>query len=341
MTIAPAGTHGSSAAATWVWVDAFDVTASATAPVATPTPNPAATPTPAPVSAPSSAGASRIEQNSSSVTYSGAWYPNNSAFNSGGSSVMGIDASSSATVTFTGTSVSWIGFSDPWSGIAHVYVDGSLVATVDTYSPVQLAQKVQYTASNLTSGTHTMTVSPTSGYGSGSAAAWVWVDAFNISSAGSPVVPAATPSTPTVTPASKPSTPSTATTTRVQQDGGTVKYAGQWFTNNGAFNSGGSAAMSSDPSSSATIGFTGTGIKWIGFGDQWSGIAHVYIDGVLTATVDTFAIVQAAQTVLYNAGNLTNGAHTMMIVPTGLHNASSSANWIWLDAFDVTSVTTN
>jgi hypothetical protein len=86
--------------------------------------------------------------------------------------------------------VKWIGFSDPWSGIAQVFLDGKLVATVDTYSATQVAQKVQYTASGLTDGPHTLTIVVSGSHDTRSAGAWVWVDAFDVT------VPAANPATP-------------------------------------------------------------------------------------------------------------------------------------------------
>jgi len=120
------------------------------------------------------------EQNDPAVQYSGTWYPNQGGFNSGGSAAMAMDAGSQATFTFTGTSVNWVGFSDPWSGIASVYVDGVLKATIDTYSPAQQAQKVQYSTGSLTSGQHTLSIVTTGQQNNQSGAAWIWIDAFNI-----------------------------------------------------------------------------------------------------------------------------------------------------------------
>lgn len=76
--------------------------------------------------------------------------------------------------------MSWIGYSDPWSGIAQVYVDGVLKATVDTYSAVEATQKVQYSVSNLTNGPHTLTILATGQQDSAAAQAWVWVNAFDV-----------------------------------------------------------------------------------------------------------------------------------------------------------------
>lgn len=91
-----------------------------------------------------------------------------------------MDAGSQAKFTFTGSGVTWIGFSDPWSGIATVYLDGVLVGTFDTYSAVQQAQKKQYSNTNLARGTHTLTINVTGQRSPNSQGAWVWVDAFDV-----------------------------------------------------------------------------------------------------------------------------------------------------------------
>jgi len=44
-----------------------------------------------------------------------------------------------------------------------------------------------------------------------------------------------------------------------------------------------------DSGSRASLTFTGTGVSWILYRDEWSGIANVYLDGVLKSAVDTYA----------------------------------------------------
>ncbi len=90
-----------------------------------------------------------------------------------------------------------------------------------------------------------------------------------------------------------------------------------------------------DANARATITFTGTGVKWIGYRDQWSGIARVYVDGVLQTTIDTYASPAQGQAVLYTASGLASGTHTMAIEVAGSHGASSGGSWVWVDAFDV------
>ncbi|MDP9054624.1 MAG: hypothetical protein M3N93_10035, partial [Acidobacteriota bacterium] len=78
---------------------------------ATTTATTAAASAPAP---PAATATTRYEQTDPSVTYTGTWYPNGGAFNSGGTAAMAMTAGTQAQLAFKGTGVNWIGFSDPW-----------------------------------------------------------------------------------------------------------------------------------------------------------------------------------------------------------------------------------
>jgi hypothetical protein len=99
----------------------------------------------------------------------------------GGSAVETTDVPSSVTLTFEGDGVSWIAYRDSGSGIARVYVDGDLAATVDTYSPTTMPQSVMFSVNSLKkNATHTITIQATGTKNPASTAAWVWVDAFQV-----------------------------------------------------------------------------------------------------------------------------------------------------------------
>jgi len=91
-----------------------------------------------------------------------------------------------------------------------------------------------------------------------------------------------------------------------------------------------------DTGSKAKLTFTGTGVKWIGYRDQWSGIAAVYVDGVLSATIDTYSPNAQSQVVNYSISSLTNSTHTIAIRVRGAQDANSAGAWVWVNAFDVT-----
>ncbi len=136
--------------------------------------------------------------------------------------------------------------------------------------------------------------------------------------------------------AATPTTPATPTVVRYQQNSSGATYSGNWYNNNGGFNSGGSAVLAMDAGSQVAFSFTGTKVTWIAYRDQWSGQAQVFIDGVLQGTVDTYLNPSQAQTVAYTSPVLGSGAHTLTISVTGTQSAASGGSWVWVDAFDVT-----
>ena len=288
------------------------------------TPTPAAPTDTAPPTTTASTVVRYEEENNPAVQLTGNWFPNYGAVNSGGSAIMAMDQGSQVTFSFTGTGVQWLGYRDGWSGIAQVYLDGALQGTIDTYSAFAQAQAVLYSLNGLTNASHKLTIAVTGTRNANSGGEWVWVDAFDVS--------VITTTTPIQTASTQPSTP-----IRIEQKDPTVVYTGgTWSTNATAPSSGGSAALSMDANARATVTFTGTAVKWIGYRDEWSGNARVYIDGILKATIDTYASPAQGQTVLYSATGLASGVHMLAIEVAGTHDAVSQGSWVWVDAFDVT-----
>ncbi len=129
----------------------------------------------------------------------------------------------------------------------------------------------------------------------------------------------------------------TATASRVEQDSSSVQYSGTWYTNRNSAHSGGTAALSVSRGDYVTFSFTGTGVKWIAYRDEWSGIAKVYIDGVLKATVDTYSSPAKGQAVVFSTNGLASGSHAITVEVTGTRSLSSAGSWVWVDAFEVVS----
>jgi hypothetical protein len=349
----------------WVWIDAFEVGQSA-GPTATPRPTarPTAGPTPTPTRAPRvtptptgapTPGTTRIEDGDSRIAYAGTWHTNASpnANHSGGTARLAGDAGDTATLTFNGTGVKWQGLKDPWAGIARVYVDGTLRATVDTYSAVEQLRQTLFTLDGLAAGTHTIRIEVTGTRNPSSGAAWIWVDAFDVTNGGAPPtatpMPTATASptapprltptpTPTMAPTATPTTGPTPSVARIEDGDSRIVYAGTWHTNASpsANHSGGTSRLSGEPGVTATLTFTGTGVAWNGLKDPWAGIARVYIDGTLRATVDTYSAVEQLRQVLFSANALGAGSHTVRVEVTGTRHPSSGGDVVWVDAFDVT-----
>jgi Bacterial Ig domain/Bacterial Ig-like domain len=127
----------------------------------------------------------RIEENNPAVSVTGAWVlrgAETAAF-SGSSAGSSHETGATATITFTGTAVSWIGLRCSACGIASVSIDGGATTSVDTVgrsapgSP-GLASEVVFTVSGLAPGSHTMVITVTGGTTSGGA--HVIVDAVDV-----------------------------------------------------------------------------------------------------------------------------------------------------------------
>jgi hypothetical protein len=122
---------------------------------------------------------------------------------------------------------------------------------------------------------------------------------------------------------------------RYEQDDPSVNYTGSWYLSGVFFHSGGSAELSAAGGARAAFTFTGTSVRWIGYRDEWSGQARVWLDGQLLSTVNTYAVPGQAQQPLFSAGGLLLGRHTLEIEPTGVRELLGGP-WVWVDAFEVT-----
>ncbi len=301
-------TRNPASGGSWIWVDAFDIL------------NGAGAAPPAPTVA-----ARRVEQDDPSVIYSGSWHLNRKCGNSGLSATMTPDAGARASFTFEGTGIVWIGAAEEYSGIANVYLDGALQETVDTYRAPARFQRALFTKTGLAAGRHTLEIEVTGSQNPASGGAWVWIDAFEIlSGPGGPAGSGAS------------SGGAGASTRPYEEDSSIVAYSGVWYANHKCGNSGGGAVMAMENGARATVSFTGSGIQWLGLRDEWSGIARVYVDGVLKETIDTYLAPAAFQQVIYRLSSLPAGAHVLVVEATGTRNPASLGSWIWVDAFEIT-----
>jgi len=288
-----------------------------------------------------SGSTTRIEETSAAVTYTGSWYRNANGVHSGGSANGAMDLTSTATLSFTGNSVSFILYTDEWSGYAAISVDGVHKAEIDTYANPAKARANVYTVSGLTDGAHTVSIRPSGQKNVASGGLWIWVDAFDLttspSTSDSGGTPGGTPGGPTEVPIATASK----VVTRVEESAASVGYIGAWYPNRNIVHSGSSAIGSMSRNARAMMTFTGNAVSFILYTDEWSGVATISVDGVVKAEVDTYAAPSKAQAVLYTVSDLQEGPHTVSIGPAGRRNPSSGGLWIWVDAFDVTALTTN
>jgi hypothetical protein len=300
------------------------------------------------VASPPPATATRIENTDLSITYTAgtdislpaAWFHGSTSRDwSGGTASFDRSGGARATLAFTGTSVTWIGFRAWWAGIARVSVDGGAPVEVDLYVGAGLdpgAPKCPdprpagcvdeqtnapvFMASGLGSGPHTLTVEVTGRRNPNAPADCaptlcnaVVVDAFDVAPASPPAV-AGTRFEETAASMSAGWTSEAAGTARA------------W--------SGGAAAVSSTAGARATFTFTGTEVDWVGLRGPQNGIARIFLDGALHAEVDTYSPTEI-QSVVFTALDLVDASHTLAIEVTGLKASAATDARIVVDAIDV------
>ncbi|TFD72022.1 hypothetical protein, partial [Cryobacterium gelidum] len=153
------------------------------------------------------AGTTVVDSNSSQIKYSGTWRTTGSPSDNG-ASIKYSYATSSASLTFTGSTVAYVARTTSSSGTSEISIDGKAVATVNGYSATDKHQQNLFSTSNLSSGTHTIKVSRTGQKDSRSNGTSSIVDAFVTAA---PTAATAVPPAPTPAPAaSTPSVPAPA-----------------------------------------------------------------------------------------------------------------------------------
>ena len=270
----------------------------------------------------------RVEETNPSVSYTVGWTQGDASRTwSGGTAAVSTAPGAQAAFTFTGSSVSWIGGRTPGTGIARVFLDGNLLAEVDTYSKTEEIRVPMFAATGLTDASHTLTIEVTGRQNAAAASNLVVVDAFD--------VPAATIS-------------------RLQETDPSVTYSAGWAQDNQIVTlipsitqgftqgislrlwSAGAARLSTTPGAQATFNFMGTAIDWIGARGNQSGIARVFLDGAFVTEVDLYSPTEQIQAAVFTAAGLADTSHTLTIEGTGRQNAASQNALIVVDAFDVT-----
>src|SRR6185503_4198011 len=66
--------------------------------------------------------------------------------------------------------------------------------------------------------------------------------------------------------------------TRIEQNDSHIIYSGNWYSNDSANHSGGTAALTNAKGARVTLTFTGSGIRWIGVRDGYAGLGTVMLD---------------------------------------------------------------
>jgi hypothetical protein len=275
-----------------------------------------------PIAPPPVTSDNRVEDNSGAVAFTSAWTASPAIYGwSGGSAMQSSTAGARASITFTGTSVRWIGARGRTHGIATVSVDGGPAREVSLFArPTDEVHTPILTISDLGPGQHTLTITVAGRADPQGEGSVVVVDAFDI----------------------QPGT----TVSHWQDTNPGLQWSGAWtkssiyqpYSGSGVQNVPElpvTAQESQAAGAAVTVPFRGTGISWIGYRGPDAGIATVRVDSGAASEIDLYSPVATYQPIVFMATGLADANHALTITATGRRNAASTAARIVVDALDV------
>ncbi len=291
VTIRWTGAKGASTGGTNIGSDAFDVIGSL---IQAPPPLPAPT---------------RYQDTHASLTFAGVWNYSTVSSATGGS-FRHLDGTGSASVTFNGTSLSWVARKSPSYGVAKVTVDNGDPVLVDLYSPTSDYGKNVWNTGPLQARTHTVTIEWTGEKNAAATGTGISLDAFDV--IGTLVRPAGL--------------------VRVEQTDSRLAYAGTWYTFSTTGPSSGSYKRANTSGTAVTVKFTGTYLSWIATAGTTLSKAYVSLDDGPAQTIDLARSAVAYQQSVWTTGTIPGGSHTVKI---WWDTTNAAGKYISLDAFDV------
>jgi hypothetical protein len=258
--------------------------------------------------APPAVGIGTYQDTSSSLNLNGDWTSWADAGHSGGTVRYANTTGASASLTFTGSSLTLVYVAQFNTGIATVTMDGTAIDQLDTYSATQSFQRQKsYTT---TAGTHTVSVAVSGNKNASSSGTYVVFDAYIVSDA----PPAFGPGT-------------------YEDTNNALNFSGTWTSWADAGHSGGSVKHSNTTGANVSLNVTGSSLTLVYVAQFNTGIATVAIDGTPVDQLDTYSATQQFQRQKTYA--IAPGAHVVSVVVSGNKNASSSGTYVVFDALIV------
>jgi hypothetical protein len=250
------------------------------------------------------------EEGSSLLAYLGSWRPVADASFAAGAGFYSNSAGTSVTVSFTGTSLAWLGEKSWTGGIAKVTLDGAQTFSVDLYSPSPLYQQSLWDTGQLTAGAHTLKIEWTGTSNSSSYGTYVNVDGFLV--------------TGTLAQAY--------VWHRFEESDARLLYWGTWTQASDSEASGGSDRKAAAGQGKLTVTFTGEQLDWIATTGPGFAFADVSVDNGPAELVSLFGTETFSQQKVWSTGRLPAGTHTVQIS----RDACSAQNTVIdIDALDV------
>ena len=254
------------------------------------------------------------EENNSLIKYNGNWIVDSNSHNSGSTAKYSNIKGAYFSFSFNGTGFEWYGMANKYKGIANIYIDDKLITSIDTYSSSTQYSKLFYENNSLNKGNHTVKIEVSGNKSSNASGTYISLDKIDIIN-GNMI--------------------SNDTFTPYQENNSLIKYIGNWITDSNSYNSGSTAKYSNIKGAYFTFSFNGTGFKWYGMANKYKGIANIYIDDKLIASIDTYSSSTQYSKLFYENNSLNKGNHTIKIEVSGNKSSNAAGTYISLDKIDI------
>jgi hypothetical protein len=243
---------------------------------------------------------STFQDDRRSVGYS-SWRGVISPIATGGGYRVGSGSPAIASMSFSGTQISYVGIAGPDQGVALVTVDGAPGQPVDLYSATPARRNLAI--SGLPDAGHTIVVRASGGKNPASTGTAISLDEF------------------------------VAGVEQVNDTSLRVSYDG-WAGVSRPSASGGGYRVTSTPNATATLTFGGTSIRWLTSTGPNQGQASIAIDAGPAVVVDNYSAVRSWKVGRSFTG-LAAGVHTITVTVLGTSNPLSAGTAVINDAFVV------
>ncbi len=238
--------------------------------------------------------ARRYQETDPRIAYGGSWAVSKSSRLLGGAQVWSQSSGASATVSFKGSGMKWVGNKAPHYGRANIYVDGSYDKTVDLYASKPSYQRALWSVGGLSADvTHTVEIRVIESRNRASSGYVIALDAVDIYDGS--LVPAPQP------------------VVTAEEDDPKLAFAGDWLKTTNIAASGDAYVHASDVGARAVVTFFGRGIRWVGSVSPSGGTARVSVDGGAFQQVSLRSELTQYQKVVWSNDNLPLGRHTVII----------------------------
>jgi hypothetical protein len=281
---------------------------------------PADVPTPASATTNNPTIVTSVDDTDPAISYSGQWQTSVGTAKFGGSDHYTDQQGASASLTFTGTVISLFGAMAPWHGDLSIAVDGEAPVVVSAYAAERADGARLFERTDLTDGTHTITVTAA---GTGDHGHVFAIDRFQVDR--TPPAQAIAPSSPR----------GSTTSLTVDDTEAAFTYSGPWNTSQGPAKSAGGDHYSDSSGATATLTFDGTDATILGAKASWYGVAWFSVDGGQEQVVDLYAPDRLDQQALFSVHDLSAGRHTIRATVTGQQGSTSTGSVISIDGATV------